>query len=193
MHGPLLHGSRWAQLPRSPLSSDSTGNHGGSAVGLARPSPGASVSLPTPPQLPMRAGLQRIGVYFTPWAAALAVAVALYSSDTHRSPSRPSPPPPIDGALPLQQWATDAVPNVVSSVLMGTLPSPDPRQRKPPCDPDVEREFSGYCWVALKVPPPCPKGKAWEQDGACYAFALSPARLPSSGDFRPTGVAGEPQ
>jgi len=150
------------------------------------------MSLLPPPVPPVKMGLQRIGVYFTPWAAALAVGILLYSSDTHRGPPRPPTSSPIDGALPLQQWATDTVPHFISSSITGALPAPDPRQRKPPCDPDMERAIEGSCWIPVDVKP-CPKGKAWEHEGQCYARALNAARLPSSGEFRPSNVAGEPQ
>lgn len=147
------------------------------------------MSLPIPPQFPVKAGLQRLGVYFTPGAAAVAIGVVmLWSSDTHRAP--PRPPPVVDGALPLQEWATDTVPHFLSSSIAGVLPAPDPRQRKPPCDPDMERAIEGACWIPVDVKP-CPKGKAFEHDGQCYARALNPARTPTSGEPRPSNVAGD--
>lgn len=147
----------------------------------------------TPHPTPVKAGLEKVGIYGTRWAmGALGLGLLwLLAAHGGKVPA-PSEPPPVDGALPLQQWSVDTAPRLLVSLLQGTLPKPDPRQRKPPCDPDLEREFDGYCWVALRAMPPCPKGKAWERDGGCYAFALPPARVPSSGEPHPSNVAGEP-
>lgn len=144
---------------------------------------------PPPHPQPVRAGLERLGIYGTRWAlAGLAGAALLYGA--HNGKGRPISPTHVDGALPLQQWAADTTPRVLASVAVGALPTPDPRQRKPPCDSDVEREHEGYCWIPLGVPPPCPKGKAWEKDGVCLMPSVRAARVPTTGEVRPGNVAG---
>lgn len=145
---------------------------------------------PPPHPEPIKAGLERFGVYGTRWAAGLVVGgLLLWASQTGRAPS---PALPKDD-LPVQQWAADAIPHVLSSVAAGALPAPDPRQRKPPCDPDLEREINGHCWIPVDVKP-CPKGKAFlHDDGRCYAYALRAERLPTTGEPRPGNVAGGAQ
>lgn len=147
---------------------------------------------PQPPDDPAKGGLERFGLYGTRWGAGAVIgALALLALQSGKPPL--PPPPPVDGALPLQQWAVDITPRVLSALVTGALPRPDPRQRKPPCDPDLEKEANGYCWIGLAVTPPCPKGKAWEYEGRCYAYALKVERTPSSGEPHPSNVAGEPR
>lgn len=98
-------------------------------------------------------------------------------------------------APPEQRWTagTGSVASLATLTVRGSLPPPDPRQRKPPCALDVgEEEFSGVCWIRLDVPPPCPSGKAWERSGKCYMRVLEVKALPrdpTSGESRPLGVA----
>jgi hypothetical protein len=91
-----------------------------------------------------------------------------------------------------QRWtAGPGVASMAVEVVRGALPSPDPRQRKAPCDPDVEHELNGYCWVPIAVWP-CPKGKTWEHAGKCYQRALRVEKLPrdpTSGEGRSLGLA----
>jgi hypothetical protein len=79
---------------------------------------------------------------------------------------------------------------------LGALPPPIDGQRLPPaCDPDLEREVKGACWVPVDVKP-CPPGKAYvnddgpRPDGKCYARAMRAERTPTSGEVRHAGVAG---
>lgn len=148
---------------------------------------------PPPHPEPVKAGLERFGVYGTRWGAMAVIAlVALWGAHTSAPPVPAQPA--VDGALPLQQWtAAVNMSHFVASASKGAMPKPDPRQRKPPCDPDVEREHGGYCWIPLGVPPPCPKGKAWEKDGACLMPSVRAARVPTTGEIRPGNVAGEAQ
>jgi hypothetical protein len=119
-------------------------------------------------------------------AAMLGVPAAL-----HRTTSLVNPPPAPEAPLPLQEWTTDARMQVLASVVLGAKPRIDPRQKSAPCDPDVEEEHYGVCWTPLKVPPPCPKGKTWENAGTCYQAVLKAAKAPTSGGAR-TGAVAEP-
>jgi hypothetical protein len=147
---------------------------------------------PPPHPEPVKAGLEKVGIYGTRWgfkAGALGV-VLLWAA--HTGVPAPLPSLPLTDAATPQQWTAgvDVAPHMLAAAMVGKLPAPDPRQRKPPCDPDLEREFDGWCWLALKVTPPCPKGKAWEKDGACFAPSLNAARIPSTGQIQPGSVAG---
>lgn len=59
-------------------------------------------------------------------------------------------------------------------VVQGNLPPPAPNQlRAEHCDSDrAEEPIEGGCWVRTKTKPPCPAGKQWEYEGACYVPAL---------------------
>lgn len=95
-------------------------------------------------------------------------------------------------------WAVGArVPvfAALGTVAIEELPAPSPRQRlKPNCDPDLERELRGACWVPVDVKP-CPRGKAYlndkgpEADGKCYARGMRAEPVPTSGEPRSAGVA----
>jgi hypothetical protein len=94
-----------------------------------------------------------------------------------------------------QRWTagTGSVASLASWVVRGALPAPDPRQRRPPCASSIgEEAINGVCWLRLDIRPPCPKDPeayAWEHNGKCYAYALKPAGLPTSGEGRVPGVA----
>lgn len=98
-------------------------------------------------------------------------------------------------AGPEQRWTagTGTMASLSMAVVRGALPPADPRQRRPPCLERIgEEAFNGVCWLRLDVRPPCPKdleAYAWEHNGKCYAYALKPAGLPTSGEGRPLGVA----
>jgi hypothetical protein len=119
-------------------------------------------------------------------AATLGVPAAL-----HRPAAMVNPPPTPEAGLPLQEWTTDARTQVLASLALGAKPRIDPRQKSAPCDPDVEEEHHGVCWAPLKVSPPCPKGKTWENAGTCYQAVLKAAKAPTSGGGR-TGAVAEP-
>lgn len=126
----------------------------------------------------------------------LAALIALATLSIHTREPEPRPSvtevlPPVEPAEPLQEYTADAgVPLRIIPAFKAGLPTTvDPRQKKPPCDPDLEGEFDGLCWTALKKPPPCPAGKAWERDGTCYTRALRAAGVPSSGEPRPVSIA----
>lgn len=97
-------------------------------------------------------------------------------------------------------WAVDLTPAALSALAqtaIGSLPSPTPGQRQPPCDPDLERELKGACWIPVAVDR-CPPGKAFvnddgpKADGGCYTRSMRAARVPTptSGEVRHAGVAG---
>lgn len=97
-------------------------------------------------------------------------------------------------------WAVDVHPALLASigaVVAGALPAPLEGQQRPPCDPDLQRELRGACWVPVDVPR-CPKGKAFvndegsQADGKCYARAMRAAGAPTSGEPRQAAVADPP-
>ncbi|WP_157758328.1 hypothetical protein [Cystobacter fuscus] len=55
----------------------------------------------------------------------------------------------------------------------GPMPAkPFERQKRPPCDPELEDEVRGGCWTRLKSVAPCP-AKAYEHEGQCYLPTLA--------------------
>lgn len=113
-------------------------------------------------------------------AGALAFALVLLVAPSPRPP--PPLPSPLEAPVPLQEWTTADAGDALRWVVLGSLPPPDPRQRKPPCRTSIgERAVNGLCWLKLAVPLPCPEGEAWEYEGACYAYALEAKPIPKSG------------
>lgn len=97
--------------------------------------------------------------------------------------------------FPEQQWTTapSGIVSLASSAVRTALPPPDPRQKPPPCDPELaEEEFLGVCWQRLPVLK-CNEQKAYPHNGRCYLRVMKVAPLerePTSGDhLAPTGVA----
>lgn len=148
-----------------------------------------SPRLPQKPQ-PPRQSPERLSITRGLLAALLAlIAVSLH-------PTTPPAPAmaevvPVEPAEPLQEWTADAgLPLIVlPGMALGKLPKPDPRQKRPPCDPDLEAEMDGVCWTALKKPPPCPEGKAWQRGDTCYTRALRAVDVPRSGEPRTATIA----
>jgi hypothetical protein len=150
-----------------------------------------------PPKVPMKPSekvkqqLERLGVSVRGSPRALMVAVALVSfySGTAHSPGKgeafpyPKPHPSIQLDTQIQD------PLLVGAWALSQLPEPHKRQRKPPCDTDLEKEIEGYCWIPVKRTPPCPTGKSFEHDGACYIQAISPPRMPTTGGGHSQGIA----
>jgi serine/threonine protein kinase len=58
---------------------------------------------------------------------------------------------------------------------------PFPGQRKPPCNPKVERVINGACWAGGIEKPPCGPG-AYDYEERCYMPSFNPPRLPTSGE-----------
>lgn len=148
----------------------------------------------SPHPQPVKAGLEKVGVYGTRWALGCLFAGIVWLLATEgKVPPLPHPPA-VDGALPLQQWTTDLSPRVLAAVLPGTLPGPDPRQKKPPCVTKLgEEAINGWCWLRLDVRPPCPQDPdayAFEHGGKCYGRALRAEKVPTTGEPRPSNVAG---
>lgn len=52
-------------------------------------------------------------------------------------------------------------------------------QKKPPCNPAVETELAGGCWVELAARPPC-ADELYEAAGKCWMPVLTAPRQPSS-------------
>jgi hypothetical protein len=72
------------------------------------------------------------------------------------------------------------VPSVVS--LGRAMPSkPFPGQRRPPCEPRVEREIIGACWIGPlgNEKPPC-GNKMFDYEDRCYLVSFDESRQPTS-------------
>jgi hypothetical protein len=99
---------------------------------------------------------------------------------------------PVSGEPRPQSMTVDArtsVPAVLVRLVPGNLPPPVAGQRKPPCHPIFEKEFSGGCWLPLAVEE-CPAESGGHlHEGKCYLRALAPERQPSSGEPSTRGVA----
>lgn len=52
-------------------------------------------------------------------------------------------------------------------------------QKQPPCNPALEEEHFGGCWVETKRSAPCPD-QLYEYDGKCYLPAAKPTPKPTS-------------
>ncbi len=106
----------------------------------------------------------------------------------------PPPAAPAVGPLPPLDFTTDGSrysPPIY--VLFGELPDPAPNQKHAPCTEDVgEKEMKGACWLAIKKGPPCPKGKAFEDNGVCWLPVAYAARTPTSGGGAPVNIADPP-
>jgi hypothetical protein len=149
---------------------------------------------PPPHPQPVKAGLERFGVYGTRWGAMAVIAlVALWGVNE----GTPAPQLPVDGVLPVQQWTVDVSPRAIAFALPGALPKPTSTQKRPPCAAKIgEEEVQGYCWLRLDVSPPCPQeadAYAWEYGGKCFQRVLRAERTPTTGEIRPGNVAGEAQ
>jgi hypothetical protein len=58
-------------------------------------------------------------------------------------------------------------------------PAPVSNQKPAPCDPDIELEAGGYCWVESPKKP-CAPGKTREYQGRCLLPVAKPQRQPTS-------------
>lgn len=146
---------------------------------------------PPPEPQPLSLTIRDLALKVPTVVALLAIAgvLGLATSSAYRL-AVPEAPPPLE-----QQWTGGSgnVATMTADVVRRTLPDPDPRQRRPPCDPDVgEEAINGACWIRLSVEK-CNTQKAFEHNGKCYWRALRPEplpRSPTSGEGRPVGVAG---
>lgn len=66
-----------------------------------------------------------------------------------------------------EAWPTDVYDDPVPAVA-GGAPRPVPNQKRAPCTPGLEVEFSGVCWLWLgQKPPQCPP-QSVAHEGKCY-------------------------
>lgn len=148
---------------------------------------------PLPPHpTPIKAGLERFGVYYTRWAAIAMVTVVLFWAPARERIAEG--PLPVGPQAPLQRGTTSAMDVLpfIGRAALAKLPPPAPNQLKAPCDPDLEEEINGYCWTPLAVER-CPPEKAcWTHNGKFYQRVLRVQRVPQSGEVRAGNVAGEP-
>jgi hypothetical protein len=148
---------------------------------------------------PLRFSAERVRLTVPQFVALVGMALVIglplaasYLAGQESVAVRPAPAPLEEEPVP-QVWATDTAPSfgMLARTLPGKLPPADPRQRRPPCDPDMEEAIDGVCWVPLALAHcPVEKGKAFEHNGKCYGRALQPARVPSTGEPRQSaGIA----
>jgi serine/threonine protein kinase len=79
-----------------------------------------------------------------------------------------------------QEMPRAALPTILS--LGRPMPSkPFPGQRRPPCEPRVEREIIGACWIGPlgDEKPPC-GNKMFDYEDRCYLASFNEARQPTS-------------
>jgi hypothetical protein len=65
-----------------------------------------------------------------------------------------------------------------------SMPSkPHPDQRRPPCEPRMEVEINGGCWVGPigNQKPPCGE-KMFDYEGGCYLASFDGPKTPTSGE-----------
>lgn len=101
---------------------------------------------------------------------------------------------PIPLPVPAQEWTTEAR-GLPLQVLLGTIPSPGPNQKRAgKCNPKASQvEINGGCWVQTTHPRPCPEGIQWEhEDGKCYLPVAEAKPVPQSGEPQMVNIAGEP-
>jgi hypothetical protein len=71
-------------------------------------------------------------------------------------------------------------------VLARALPKrPFSNQKRAPCNPDIEIEIRGGCWVRLKQDAPCRGDSAYEYEGGCYLPAAKQQTAPSAFSRQP--------
>lgn len=127
------------------------------------------------------------------WLGLVLLAVIIPSGADRVLRPEPQRIGPIPLPVPAQEWTTAEAYDPLRWVILGSLPPPDPRQRKPPCRTTIgEEPIKGACWLRLDVRPPCPSGEAWEHDGKCYAYALRAEKSPQSGEVMRVNIASEP-
>lgn len=152
--------------------------------------------IPPPPQ-PLTLSIKDLKLSLPLFAFALLVGGAVVLIRYPDQPHQAMQPPTNAEAPPA--WAVDLSPTVLSSMraaASGALPEPLEGQRRPPCDPDLERELRGACWIPVAVER-CPPGKAFvndsgpRADGKCYSRSMQAARGPTSGEPR-TGSIADP-
>lgn len=156
----------------------------------------------------LRDGVERIARAFPesheprPWwrlgfALAGAAAVgALTFVVMHRAPASPPPANPDAVAraetVPMSHdVATDIEVPLTGNSIVGSedggipvLAHPLPRkpykgQKRPPCNPRIEVEINGGCWVPHKLTAPCPE-ELYEYQGQCYTTSMLPPPTPQS-------------
>jgi serine/threonine protein kinase len=99
-------------------------------------------------------------------------------------------PPPIEtpdaGVVEEALASVEQFPQASSAANGLALPmpkTPQPGQKKPPCQPEYELAALGACWLILKREPPCGAG-AYDYDGVCLRASFEAPRMPTSGDPR---------
>jgi hypothetical protein len=84
-------------------------------------------------------------------------------------------------ALSVAQEMPRAVLPSILSLGRPLPPKPFPGQRRPPCEPRVEREIIGACWIGPlgDEKPPC-GNKMFDNEDRCYLASFNEARQPTS-------------
>jgi hypothetical protein len=134
----------------------------------------------------------RLGLALAGAAAVCALLFALVRQASLSQP--PDGPDALAGAAPApesHEVPTDTTVPFTGNSLWGTadggpsaISHPFPRkpykgQRRPPCNPRIEVEIMGACWVPHKLKAPCPE-ELYEYKGECYTTSMLPQPLPQS-------------
>jgi hypothetical protein len=89
---------------------------------------------------------------------------------------RPKAPKPVVDVF----WAVDINEPGLGPLRLGEkVTGPLPGQKTPPCEPRLEREVAGACWIPHLERPPCPPGYL-EGAGMCLAPVRMAKRLPTT-------------
>lgn len=123
-------------------------------------------------------------------SAAVACAVLLVCIQLARlSPT--TGPGSSERATPAHTVSTDtALPVTGNSLIYGLdggtesiahpfPPQPYKGQKRPPCNPRVEVEIMGACWVPHELKAPCPE-ELYEYKGRCFTTSMAPPSTPRS-------------
>lgn len=134
------------------------------------------------------------------YALVLVLAVLMPVAALQLLPPRAAPvPAPAAWQVPPMDWTTDStylVPHVLASASTGALPPPGPNQKRAgSCEPGVEEEISGGCWLATDKMPPCPLPRGgwvfFAHEGKCWLPVAHARGLPTTGDTTRVNIAGE--
>jgi len=136
---------------------------------IRRPEP-PRVSWP-PPSVPRSRPRGKRGDW--PWRLGLAAALLWFlMPGTRQTPEPPAPAP---------EWSTDARVGPTPP-RREAEPRPLPNQKRAPCTPKLELEFSGACWLSLEQRPPnCPPQTVAYEDKCLLPVVSSPS-IPVSVD-----------
>jgi len=166
-------------------------------------SSGSEPSQPSTPSRPSTQPKARTRAAFPSWlswagAATMGAALALGIAELRHARGKSTAPPaptaeeshvpltdaPDAGVGDMALASAQALPRNPAPILALGLPMPKqplPGQRKPPCDPILERTINGGCWLGPigTRKPPC-GNLGYDYEGNCYAPNFNGPRQPTS-------------